>query len=141
VLGPLLYVSIFAWLCFISFDSVRFRWSPVPVWLQVVGVLILLGSFYLYFLTFRENSYLSPLVRIQDERGQMAISSGPYHYVRHPMYAATVIFVAGTPLTARRLDWHSIGVDCCAHPWVAGGVGRKGLAAGSGGICDLHGTG
>jgi len=98
MLGPLLYVSIFAWLCFISFDSVRFRWSPVSVWLQVVGVLILLDSFYLYFLTFRENSYLSPLVRIQDERGQMVISSGPYHYVRHPMYAATVIFVAGTPL-------------------------------------------
>jgi len=26
------------------------------------------------------------------------ISTGPYHYVRHPMYAATLVFVIGTPL-------------------------------------------
>jgi protein-S-isoprenylcysteine O-methyltransferase Ste14 len=50
------------------------------------------------FLTFRENSYLSPVVRIQDERGHRVIATGPYHYVRHPMYAALVVFVIGTSL-------------------------------------------
>jgi protein-S-isoprenylcysteine O-methyltransferase Ste14 len=98
VLFPLLVVFLFAWLMFISFDAVRFHYSPVPVWLQLVGALVLLCSFALLFLTFRENAYLSPLVRIQDERGHTVVSSGPYHYVRHPMYAAIVIFVVGTPL-------------------------------------------
>jgi protein-S-isoprenylcysteine O-methyltransferase Ste14 len=55
-------------------------------------------SFYLFFLTFRENSYLSPAVRVQQERAQTVVSTGPYHYVRHPMYSAIVIFGVGTPL-------------------------------------------
>ena len=38
------------------------------------------------------------MVRIQQERGHAVISTGPYHYVRHPMYAAILIFVVGTSL-------------------------------------------
>ncbi len=56
------------------------------------------GSAYLFALTFRENSYLSPVVRIQEERAQTVVSTGPYHYVRHPMYSGIVIFVVGTAL-------------------------------------------
>jgi protein-S-isoprenylcysteine O-methyltransferase Ste14 len=81
-----------------SLDVVRFHWSPLPIWLEVVGAAILLGSFYLLFLTFRENAYLSTVVRIQQERGHAVISTGPYHYVRHPMYAAMLAFMVGTSL-------------------------------------------
>jgi protein-S-isoprenylcysteine O-methyltransferase Ste14 len=98
VFSILINVTLFAWLLFISFDAARFHWSPVSAWLQAVGAIFLLISFYLLFLTFRENSYLSPVVRTQYERGQIVISTGPYHFVRHPMYAAMVIFVVGTPL-------------------------------------------
>ena len=97
VLFPILLVFPFAWLVFISFDAVRFHWSSVPVWLQGVGALILLCSFYLFFLTFRENSFLSTVVRIQEEREHKVISTGPYHYVRHPMYAGFLLFMMGTP--------------------------------------------
>ena len=98
VLFPILLIFPFAWLVFISLDAVRFHWSPVPVWFQEAGVLVLLGSFYLFFLTFRENSFLSTVVRIQEERQHTVISTGPYHYVRHPMYAAFLLFMIGTPL-------------------------------------------
>lgn len=98
VIFPLLLVVPFAWLAFISFDAVRFHWSPVPLWLQVSGAGILLCSFYLFFLTFRENSFLSTVVRIQKDRGHFVISTGPYHYVRHPMYAGFLLFMLGTPL-------------------------------------------
>jgi protein-S-isoprenylcysteine O-methyltransferase Ste14 len=98
VLFPILLIFPFAWLAFISFDAVRVHWSPVPVWLQEGGTLVLLGSFYLFFLTFRENSFLSTVVRIQEERQHKVISTGPYHYVRHPMYAAFLLFMVGTPL-------------------------------------------
>jgi protein-S-isoprenylcysteine O-methyltransferase Ste14 len=98
VFFPLILVLFMAWLSLMALDAVRFHWSQVPVWLQVVGTLVLLCSFYLLFLTFRENSYLSPVVRIQDERGHTVVSTGPYHYVRHPMYAAIVVFVVGTSL-------------------------------------------
>jgi len=95
---PLLGLFPFVWLIFISLDAARFHWSLVPGWLQVVGAVILLTSFYLLFLTFRENSYLSPVVRIQEERGHAVVSTGPYHYVRHPMYAGIVVFMIGTSL-------------------------------------------
>jgi protein-S-isoprenylcysteine O-methyltransferase Ste14 len=76
VLFPLMIVFPFVWLMFISFDTVRLHWSPVPVWLQMVGTVILLCSFYLFFRTFRENSYLSTVVRIQAERGHTLVSTG-----------------------------------------------------------------
>jgi protein-S-isoprenylcysteine O-methyltransferase Ste14 len=97
-LFPLLLALVFAWLMFISVDAGRFHWSPEPLWLQVVGAVVLLCSFYLFFLTFRENSYLSTVVRLQSERGHCVISTGPYHYVRHPMYAGFLLFMTGTPL-------------------------------------------
>jgi protein-S-isoprenylcysteine O-methyltransferase Ste14 len=87
-----------AWLVLMPLDAVRFRWSHVPIWLQVLGGVILVNSLYLFFLTFKENPYLSPAVRVQTERGQTVVSTGPYHYVRHPMYAAVIPFTVGTTL-------------------------------------------
>ena len=95
---PLIYVSLFLWLLSIAYDAGHFHWSPVPPWLQWAGGILLICSFFVFFFTFRENAYLSPVVRVQQDRGQTVISTGPYRYVRHPMYAATIIFLLGTPL-------------------------------------------
>jgi protein-S-isoprenylcysteine O-methyltransferase Ste14 len=89
---------LFAWLVLMPLDAVRFHWSQMPLLLQVVGAMALVGSFFLISLTFRENSFLSPTVRIQEERGQTVISTGPYQYVRHPMYASGLLLFLGTPL-------------------------------------------
>lgn len=94
----LMSVAFFAWLAVIALDAVRFRWSQVPPWLQGIGTLVLLVSFYIFYLTFRENSYLSPAVRVQTERAQTVVSTGPYRYVRHPMYGGFVLFTVGTTL-------------------------------------------
>ena len=87
-----------AWLVLMPLDAVRFHWSQMSFFLQVVGALLLLCSFYLFFLTFRENAYLSPAVRVQTERGQTVVSTGLYRYVRHPMYATALIFLVSTTL-------------------------------------------
>jgi protein-S-isoprenylcysteine O-methyltransferase Ste14 len=94
----LFYSFLFAWLVLMPLDAVRFHWSQMPLLLQVVGAVALVGSFFFISLTFRENSFLSPTVRIQEERGQTVISTGPYHYVRHPMYAGGLLLFLGTPL-------------------------------------------
>jgi len=98
ILFPIMEIFFIAWLIFISLDAARFHWSSVPLWLQVIGALILLYLFYFLFLTFSENSYLSPVVRVQEERGHMVASTGLYHYVRHPMYMAILVFIIGTSL-------------------------------------------
>jgi len=98
ILFPVMFISPLAWLVLSSLDAVRFKWTHVPLPLQIIGGVLLLLSFPLFFLTFRENSYLSPLARVQRDRGQKVISTGPYAIVRHPMYAAFIPFMIGTPL-------------------------------------------
>jgi protein-S-isoprenylcysteine O-methyltransferase Ste14 len=94
----LMTIAFFAWLALMALDAVRFRWSHMPPWLQGIGALLLLVSFYIFYITFRENTYLSPAVRVQTERGQTVVSTGPYRYVRHPMYAGFGAFTLGTAL-------------------------------------------
>jgi protein-S-isoprenylcysteine O-methyltransferase Ste14 len=91
-------VFFIAWLILMPMDVVRFHWSHMPVLMQVAGAAISILSFWLFFLTFRENSYLSPAVRIQTERGHTVVTTGPYRYVRHPMYTAALVFFVGTTL-------------------------------------------
>lgn len=79
-------------------DAVRFHWSRMPVALKTVGALVLLISLYISFLTMRENPYSSGIVRVQKDRGQTVISTGPYRYVRHPMYTGACLFFLGTAL-------------------------------------------
>ena len=94
----LTFIVFIAWLVLMPLDAVRFHWSQVPHFLQVVGAVILLCSFYLSYATMRENSYLSAMARIQRDRGHTVVSTGPYHYVRHPLYAALLLFLLGTTL-------------------------------------------
>jgi len=101
-------ICFIAWLIVMPLDAVRFQWSHLPLWLQIVGGLILISYFYLSYLIVRENPYLSSAVRIQKERGQTVITTGPYHYVRHPMYASLIPFVFGTSLLLG--SWYGIPV-------------------------------
>jgi protein-S-isoprenylcysteine O-methyltransferase Ste14 len=94
----LLSVLVVAWFLLMPLDAERLRWSHVPALLQVVGAVVLVASLVLFFLTFRENSYLSPAVRVQRERGQRVVSTGPYRYVRHPLYSGVGLFEVGTSL-------------------------------------------
>jgi len=87
-----------AWLVVMPLDAVRFHWSRMPAWLQAAGTSALLFSFYLFYVTFRENPYLSAAVRIQEDRGQTVVTTGPYRYVRHPMYSAGFVYFLGTAL-------------------------------------------
>jgi protein-S-isoprenylcysteine O-methyltransferase Ste14 len=91
-------VLFVAWLILMPLDAVRFGYSEVPGWLQIFGALGVVLSFYIMFLTFRENAYLAMVVKVQQERGQSVVSTGPYRYVRHPMYASTLLFFPGSAL-------------------------------------------
>jgi protein-S-isoprenylcysteine O-methyltransferase Ste14 len=87
-----------AWLVLMALDAGRYHWSAVPRSVQVLGfVLICIGT-YLVGLTFKANSYAAPVVKIQKDRAHRVVSTGPYAYVRHPMYAGSLLFIIGMPL-------------------------------------------
>jgi protein-S-isoprenylcysteine O-methyltransferase Ste14 len=81
-----LLVGFIAWIVIMPLDAKRFGWSPAfPLWVQFLGVAGLAGSFFFFFRSYTDNTFLSPLVRIQKDRGQTVVSTGVYGFVRHPM--------------------------------------------------------
>lgn len=91
-------LGFLAWLVVMPLDARRLHLGPgLPLWAEVVGALLLGASFFLFVRSFVDNTYLSPLVRIQTERKQHVVSTGVYGFVRHPMYlAAIAMFVGGS---------------------------------------------
>jgi protein-S-isoprenylcysteine O-methyltransferase Ste14 len=87
----------FAWFALMGLD-VRYRWSHVPLYAQIIGFLLLILGCYLVGLTFKANSFAAPVVKIQKEREHRVITGGPYAYVRHPMYAGALLINIGAPL-------------------------------------------
>lgn len=85
------------WFLAIGFDmrqhGVRIPWA----W-QTLGFLMLLLSSGFIMWVMRENSFAAPVIKLQTERGHRVISTGPYAFVRHPMYSGTVLFFVGAPL-------------------------------------------
>jgi protein-S-isoprenylcysteine O-methyltransferase Ste14 len=79
-------------------DAVRFHWSDVPLRLQVAGALGIAVAFYTVHVVMMTNTFAAPVVKIQSERKHQVISTGPYAYVRHPMYAGAVLLIVVTPL-------------------------------------------
>lgn len=74
----------------------RFGWSSVPPAVNVAGNAMVVVGFWMIYRVLRANSFASSTVEISS--GQTVISTGPYGIVRHPMYSAALILVAGIPL-------------------------------------------
>jgi protein-S-isoprenylcysteine O-methyltransferase Ste14 len=94
-----LVVGFILWFVILPLDAERFGWSPMfPLWLKVLGGALLAGSFFLFFRSYTDNTYLSPLVRIQGDRKQRVVSTRVYRFVRHPMYLGVILMFFGAPL-------------------------------------------
>jgi protein-S-isoprenylcysteine O-methyltransferase Ste14 len=96
------FVAVFlplfcAWLVLMGLD-VRLGISRVPIWAEAAGALSVALCMYVALLAFRENSYAAPVIKIQSERGHTVVTTGPYRYVRHPLYAGALLYFLGTPL-------------------------------------------
>lgn len=74
----------------------RFGWSHVPLWLIILANVIVLLSYYLVFLSFKENEFGGRTVEIFS--GQRVIDTGPYAIIRHPMYAGMIPLYLAIPL-------------------------------------------
>ena len=79
-------------------DAVRYRWSAVPLPVQVAGFIGIVAALLLVFRVLRENPFLSRVIEIQVDRGHKVITTGPYRYVRHPMYTGVVVLFICIPL-------------------------------------------
>ena len=79
-------------------DSGRLELSSPPLFLRIVGWSGLAISMLIVAWTMSSNTFLSEMVRIQDDRGHVVITQGPYRYIRHPMYVGVILAIISTPL-------------------------------------------
>lgn len=97
VLMGFLQIGFFAWLVLMALDAKRWRVSHMSHELNYAGAVLAATFFPMCWLVFRENPFASPVVKIQEERKQQVIASGPYHFVRRPMYAGGILYFIGLP--------------------------------------------
>ncbi|MDD2655600.1 MAG: isoprenylcysteine carboxylmethyltransferase family protein [Candidatus ainarchaeum sp.] len=93
ILGVICYLGFFV----IPGLDFRFGWSEMPVYLEIAGFVGMVLAFSAMFLVMRENTYLSRAVEVQE--GQKVITTGPYKYVRHPLYAAMLVYCISVPVS------------------------------------------
>ena len=73
----------------------RMGWSQPSLTMALAGDLLVLIGWFGIFLVFRENSFSAATIEVSED--QPVISTGPYAWVRHPMYAAGLLMLSGIP--------------------------------------------
>ncbi len=89
-------------------DAVRFHTSEVPIGLKALGAAGVIFGLYVFHVVMMTNTFAAPVVKIQTDRKQHVISSGPYAYVRHPMYGGALVLILGTGLLLG--SWWALGL-------------------------------
>jgi protein-S-isoprenylcysteine O-methyltransferase Ste14 len=85
---------LFAHFVIAGLDRGRFHWSDnVPEWLQAAAMILLAAGYALVLWAMLVNRFFSSVVRIQSDRGQHVIRTGPYAVIRHPGYLAGFVII------------------------------------------------
>jgi|WetSurMetagenome_2_1015567.scaffolds.fasta_scaffold489408_1 protein-S-isoprenylcysteine O-methyltransferase Ste14 len=79
-------------------DAVRYAWSTMPFAAVYLGLLLYFAGTVPVTAALVTNRFLETQVRIQTDRGHQVVSSGPYRYVRHPMYIGVMMQHLASPL-------------------------------------------
>jgi protein-S-isoprenylcysteine O-methyltransferase Ste14 len=78
-------------------DRGRFHWSDeVPGSLQGICLFMVAAGYALALWAMRVNRFFSSVIRIQIDRGQHVVTTGPYAFIRHPGYTAGILIIAAS---------------------------------------------
>ncbi len=99
IILPIYFMTTLALFITGGIDAGRYHWMPIAVnpWAFVGGFLTAFGTVFIAG-ALGANPHLEMTARIQAERGHRVITTGPYRWVRHPMYLGTLIQFFGFPL-------------------------------------------
>ena len=77
----------------------RIDWPPTfSLLVSLVSLLVLVAGYVFGSYALIENRFFSGMVRLQVDRGQQVVSTGPYRWMRHPGYTGALVSYMVTPL-------------------------------------------
>ena len=95
----LLGLSVLLILIVGALDAGRYQWTPMPLWLWAIGVVLYTAGQALLIWSMIVNPFFEKTARIQEDRSHRVIDHGPYAYVRHPGYVGAIMgFILASPL-------------------------------------------
>ena len=98
-----LNLLMFVQLLLAGLDVGRLHWSAtVPFPLQILGLVGFATGMGLTTWAMLVNRFFSSAVRLQPDRGQQVVSSGPYRLVRHPGYSGGLLLLLSAVLGEQR---------------------------------------
>lgn len=98
VLGPLVGIGGGAIPLVIGIDARQGASADFGGLVHLIGLLFVVAGYAVSGWALVENRFFSGVVRIQTDRGQRVVSSGPYAWMRHPGYAGALLAFVGMPL-------------------------------------------
>ncbi len=95
----LLYLPLAISISIVSgLDAVRFGWSQMPGFINLVGVAIFLAACAFGLWAMSVNRHFEFTVIVKTDGSQQVCATGPYQYLRHPGYAAAIVGSISYPL-------------------------------------------
>jgi protein-S-isoprenylcysteine O-methyltransferase Ste14 len=99
----LIFITKIIWLCsliLVGWDF-RFGWTrahigTVPWWLSVMALAAVAGTDIWFVAVLKANSFAASIIQV--EEGQNIAATGPYRFMRHPMYLGFIVRWLATPL-------------------------------------------
>lgn len=92
------FLGVYGQFLVAGWDLGRIQWFYLGGEYLVIGIILFLISDVLIVWAMVQNPFFEPTVRIQNERDQRVISSGPYQIVRHPGYLSGILWHLSMPL-------------------------------------------
>lgn len=100
-------LSIGLYFVFIPLDVFLWQLLGQPAGIiPIIGAVLFLGGYALIIWTIFANSFAIPIVEDQSDQGQTLIDTGPYAFVRHPMYLGILFYLSGIGLFLQ--SWASL---------------------------------
>ena len=97
LLAPLLGIGGILVLVVAGLDAL-FAWPPeFSLLVEILSLVVILAGYALGSYALIENRFFSGVVRLQTDRGQQVVSSGPYRWMRHPGYVGGILTYLATP--------------------------------------------
>ena len=98
VLLPIYFLSAYFGIYFIAGFGVRFNWNSLSMEWFYAGTIVYLISCVFTVWPVLENKHFESTSRMQNDREQTVITTGPYKIMRHPGYAGIVLWAVATAL-------------------------------------------